>query len=388
MILMGQPAQAMQYTAAQQFSSQLTSEHADGFKMPFVTIGRVESNDDPDQLGRMKVYCPAVDSEVHTPESLPWAKYVTPFAGTTENLEIGPTGEVLNGSWAYGFWAIPKVGSHVLIMFVDGDPNNRVWMGGVFAPPLGKSLFAGLTSNDKGEPGNFSEELLANDLTEKQLTEAGLNKNSVWKTRGGYERQAGADITDGTEGYAKYKERLDPQTYGITTPGRHFFIMSDVPEHCRVRLRSTTGHQIIMDDTNERMYISTSSGKSWIELDNDGHVHVYSGESFSINAETDINMTAGGGIFMKAKSIHQSAQDINSSACCVNVKASDKVYIESSSESNIKSGGALNFSGSPMNLNSGDVPGASEASAPGIVPKKEPWSRPKTRGVRNKFWRP
>ena len=104
-------------------------------------------------------------------------------------------------------------------------------------------------------------------------------------------------VRDGSEGYQKnpyeYGRDLSPQTVCFTTPGRHSLIFQDNPENGRVRIKTADGHQVILDDANERIYVSTCSGKSWFEMDRDGHIHAYGSESLSLSAGADINLIAG-----------------------------------------------------------------------------------------------
>lgn len=97
------------------------------------------------------------------------------------------------------------------------------------------------------------------------------------------------------------EKNLESSVHSWTTPGFHAIAMDDRPENCRVRFRTTTGHQIIMDDTNERIYISTCEGRNWFEMDADGHIYAYSEESISFCASGDINFTAKKTIRMKAE---------------------------------------------------------------------------------------
>ena len=43
--------------------------------------GVVVDNDDPKQLGRLRIYCNVLDGPKFTREKLPWADYATPFGG-------------------------------------------------------------------------------------------------------------------------------------------------------------------------------------------------------------------------------------------------------------------------------------------------------------------
>lgn len=260
-------------------------------------------------------------------------------------------GSSTEGPVAYGMWAIPKVGARVLLCAIDNDPNQLFWFGCVYPnstphtmphgryttragsgepdgplstletkiTPLYENLskafggrdnfewrsrgadyqVAGATKNrvdDKSErTGTLSE---VHDDYEQTITEAdGNNVGKDYNYRQGYglnradpERdtntQADIDRDIQTEKY------LESQVVSVTSPGFHALSMDDRPENCRMRMRTSTGHQIIMDDTNERIYVSTNEGRNWIEMDSDGHIYIFSEESISMRAEGDLNLTA------------------------------------------------------------------------------------------------
>jgi len=102
----------------------------------------------------------------------------------------------------------------------------------------------------------------------------------------------------------------DSQVYSWTTPGFHAFSMDDRKDNCRIRLRTTSGHQIIMDDTNERIYISAAGGESWIEIDKVGNIDIYASKNISTHAGGDINFFSDKSIRMQAKEgIHMRTDD-------------------------------------------------------------------------------
>lgn len=263
-------------------------------------IGIVKNNADPAQHGRLQVYIPSIDTQYYEPETLPWATYVSPFGGTTVDFPVGREQDVVPGISSYGLWAIPKVGAQVLCGFLEGDPAVRYWIGCVYIPQLNRTM-----------PSNIDPLLTEIDDTgvnpqqtipyqKANLTKAGLQPGSFhYRTRGGYERSisypSNNDVNKPiTNGYAPkplQKKAADSQTICLTSPGRHFFVMSDVDEHCRMRLKTTAGSQIIFDDTNERIYISTAQGKNWIELDEgNGKIYLYSDSKISVRAKNDINL--------------------------------------------------------------------------------------------------
>lgn len=266
-----------------------------------LTIGVVKNNADPAHHGRLQIFIPAHDSEDFEVSELPWAIYVSPFGGVTANAIVGREGLQVEGLSSYGQWAIPKNGAQVLVGFLDGNTEERFYLGCVFMPEYNRTIpgyVDGLTTelDDSGlYPPNEVSALRDN------LTDAGLYKGSAhFKTRGGYERSIShpsnknkSKPTD--NGYADKPlepELADSQTYvPMRSPGGHYMVMSDVDEYCRIRLKTTAGSQVLLDDTNERIYISTAKGRNWVELDEtNGRIYVYSDSKVSIRAKNDLNL--------------------------------------------------------------------------------------------------
>ncbi|MHA2404853.1 MAG: phage baseplate assembly protein V, partial [Candidatus Kariarchaeaceae archaeon] len=95
-----------------------------------VTIGTVVDTNDPQQMGRVRAQCIALnDPKNGDVDQVPWAMYAAPFAGTVQRGTRGDENTEVSGPVAYGMWAIPKVGSQVLVMCLDGNPQTRVWVG-------------------------------------------------------------------------------------------------------------------------------------------------------------------------------------------------------------------------------------------------------------------
>ena len=95
-----------------------------------VTVGTVVDTNDPQQMGRVRAQCLALnDPSNGTIDEIPWASYAAPFAGTVQRGTRGVEESEVTGPTAYGMWGIPKVGSQVLVMCLDGNPQTRVWVG-------------------------------------------------------------------------------------------------------------------------------------------------------------------------------------------------------------------------------------------------------------------
>ena len=139
------------------------------------------------------------------------------------------------------------------------------------------------------------------------------------------------DIRGNTSSSAR--RETPSQVFGISTPGRkdttmtkedigtkdstlkdyvtrktgHTFVMDDGAEdgtNQLTRLRTASGHQLLMHDTDGVVYLANGSGKAFIEMDRDGTVSVYSdgginlrsGRDFNLHSETNINFHAKGTI--------------------------------------------------------------------------------------------
>lgn len=357
--------------------------------------GIVMDTNDPQQMGRVKVWCPAIDGDSATVEVLPWASYVSPLAGQVQNYPAGSTGTATGGLHSYGFWAIPKVGASVIVAMLYGDVNRRFFIGSYFDDHANRSLPVGRNRADIG-PAPVSDTMDPVEPQTNNLNDQFQGKldSPQAKSRGAYERSVAQDqdIKDGKQGYQKSVQGggFDPQTYCLSTPGRHSLIFQDNPENSRLRIKSADGHQAIFDDANERIYVSTSEGKTWVELDKDGHIHIFGAASVSVSAGADINFNAGGDFNVVA------GGDVNLGAggharisACEDVSINGATLnIESTGQFNILAAGNILQSGSNIHLNGPKAGGAPCANKPAIVPNHEPWERPASLGSRGKNWKP
>lgn len=366
-----------------------------------ITIGTVVDTNDPQQMGRVRVVCPQWGDRFNTPvEDLPWAIYMTPFGGQVAVGTRGPGIQESEGGIAYGLWAIPKVNAKVVVMCIDGDPQIRVYMGCVFdqftphTMPHGRWMYEDHPElqTDGADPkphGPYtSREKLIEPLSDniRQAFGGKDEPNYEWRSRAADSTVAAVDITtldfvagkvaddkdvsfDGwtsrqgyqlsrSDPYAETTEterNLDPQTYSITTPGFHALSMDDRMENCRIRIRSSAGHQILIDDTNERIYIATAKGNNWIELDENGNIDVYSSNKINMRAEKGINFTTDDTFRVYAKKgIHMVSEDeirLESSkdthikvAQNLRVHTAQSTYIQSDQEMHFKSGSSLYMS--------------------------------------------
>lgn len=439
-----------------------------------ITAGTVVDTNDPLQTGRLKIVCPQWGDTMSTPvDDLPWASRMGLFGGQTFVGTRGPGVQTTAGGVSYGLWAIPKVGATALVMCLDGDPHSRVWIGtmddigSTHTMPHGRWVYDSHPITDQISsvapvgPLSTNETLiqpLADNL--RKAFNLGSTANYEWRTRAADYSATGVSVNmlnstysnvaddadavvDGWTSRQGYQlSRIDPDAtttitdknydsmvVSLTSPGFHSISMDDRQENCRVRVRTTAGHQVLLDDTNERVYISTAQGNNWIEMDQAGNIDMFTTGNFSVRAAGDINfasdqsirMTAATGIHLNSQAdirlysttdtSIKSAANIRSHAAQsyfvrgdqnTSITAGANGYYTVAGQLNLKSGGLLaataggtmNIKGSgnvlitgpqvhsngPVATTAGDGAAPSEQTAYVVsrVPDHEPWARTMT----------
>src|SRR5665213_409407 len=131
-----------------------TSSEKDETRL-IISVGRVMDTNDPNQMGRIRVYIPAIDRNTSLEGDLPFAMYCSPFAGWAHVQSRGPeTTSYTTGPVAYGFFSVPKVGTDVVIAHLDGNPQYRIWFGALQGMYLAHTMPHGrFTFNNPSNPG-------------------------------------------------------------------------------------------------------------------------------------------------------------------------------------------------------------------------------------------
>ena len=80
----------------------------------------------------------------------------------------------------------------------------------------------------------------------------------------------------------EYLSRENDETEGDDT----------IPQNELIRLRTRTGHQILLHNSEDLIYIANSRGTAWIELSSDGKIDIHAQDSISVMSDNDINFTA------------------------------------------------------------------------------------------------
>jgi uncharacterized protein (DUF2345 family) len=74
----------------------------------------------------------------------------------------------------------------------------------------------------------------------------------------------------------------------------------DIPHNELVRIRTRTGHQILLHNSEDLIYIGNSRGTAWIELSSDGKIDIYAEDSVSLHTKQDLNFYADRDINIEA----------------------------------------------------------------------------------------
>lgn len=183
-----------------------------------------------------------------------------------------------------------------------------------------------------------------------------------------------------------------------------------IPHNELFRIRTRTGHQILLHNSEDLIYIGNASGTSWIELTSNGKIDIYAKDSISVHTEEDINFTADRDINFEAKrSINMKAgkdfqldvkNDFNivvtkdgkiTTTGNLDVKSTGHNWFTAGKTTEIKSGGNHIESAAEIHMNGPaassavaakplpafNVPAKDGATAQSImlrVPQAEPWA--------------
>jgi hypothetical protein len=72
-----------------------------------------------------------------------------------------------------------------------------------------------------------------------------------------------------------------------------------IPHNELIRLRTRTGHQILLHNSEDLIYIGNARGSTWIELTSDGKIDIFAQDSISIHTKNDFNFYADRDINME-----------------------------------------------------------------------------------------
>lgn len=165
------------------------------------------------------------------------------------------------------------------------------------------------------------------------------------------------------------------------------------PHNELVRLRTRTGHQILLHNTEDFIYIGNSRGTAWVELTSNGKIDIYAADDVSINTEGNMNFKASGSMYFEAGAdIHMKAgaNIFQTSAANWEIKVGADGKLTTGGVADVKSGGDTRITAANTHFSAGshtftgtvnqNGPTASEAGDAADaqpsqrVPEHEPWA--------------
>lgn len=341
------------------------------------------------KMGQLLVYIPDFGGEKTDPKNQIPVSYCSPYYGYTygtnnqDTNPDAPDAQFTTGQ-SYGMWMVPPdVGNKVLVVFAAGDRGRGYWIGCIYdsmshhmVPGLSRNVGSNAdgTNNDKSKPPNPANSALglANGESVSTVVEAYVKsgetlKGDAIKTSPRYVHEWQNLILVG-QGLDKDKVRgaisssslreSPSNVYGISTPGRsvtegakqvsstpaenkdqaiiarkggHSFVMDDgdaTGVDNLIRLRSSGGHQILMNDTEQILYIASANGEQWLEFSSDGSINVFATKGFNLRSKGEMNLHAD-----KSINIH--------SGDTVNINGTTAVNVTSQTAVNVKSPGTV-----------------------------------------------
>mgnify|MGYP003115397597 CR=1 FL=1 len=398
------------YTGAQKFRPTSNSLY----------IGKVKRTADPQRMGRVQVHVNAFGGIENDVNTWIWCSYLTPFYGVTPgDLTVAGTNDWSQTQKSYGMWMPPPdIDTQVAVMFDSGNLAKGYIIGYPMDQYMNTMIPGNPSSRLKRideDSSDYDSELIQQKIASTPITE--YNKSINVRTSVDKERKPIHPFVetlvnqglanDDTRGNTTSSARRETpsQGFGISTPGPvdffgqksgpeignfhgaiqdkdgrvksransrqggHTFVMDDgtpqdlidgeirnVRQNELIRLRTRTGHQILMHDTEDLIYIGTASGNAWIELTQSGKIDIFAGDSVSVHtksdfnfkADRDVNIEAGRNINMKAvgewskdrNPFHdEKLDDVSTGA--IRFESSAQTFIKVGGEGRIEVGGDL-----------------------------------------------
>ena len=266
---------------------------------------------DESHSGRIPVYIPMLSKDRNDPRGYFNCYWSSPFAGTTPSAKVGPQKEKYQDTMkTYGMWMVPPdPGNFVLVIFGDGKKKNPIIIGCMFPDqmqnmvpgnPAGSTFGTDVplpvaeknrSSDDKSQGKNVQRPL--NPYITYPIVKQGLIKDTVRGTTTAGARRESPSQVYGILTPGPMDKNVDTSAMdGTNRLGGHSFVMDDHLDQRHIRLRTAGGAQLLLDDTNEIVYVINSPGTAWVELSKDGSINVFSDEDLNMRSTSNINIRA------------------------------------------------------------------------------------------------
>jgi len=406
-----------------------------------IVIGEVKANAHPASMGNLSVFIPTFADNSRPNDKSQWrqVRYCTPFYSRTEVQGSGDSSIVTKNTSGM-VYPCPDIGTKVLCFFPEGRNQDGFWFACAPDTYMMQSIpEPAFTSNITTQPGqirgtkapggefndiDFKTDKKTNYLSPKRAFDK--NTHDILKTQGidqdeirgltssNYMREtpselfgittkgrrinkSSVDIADDKNIISKLKQGADlSKAQADTVEGRvarkhgHSLVMDDGDiegNNNLIRFRTAAGHQILLHDTEDLIYIGNSKGTSWIQMDADGQLDVYSktninlrSKNINMHADSSIKMHAGNNIqIVAAKTLqleggtlahmYSDGQAQMYGAKSVDIKSSSTLNVDGN-KVGIKASGNMDLQATCLALQ-GNASSAAKQKAALVLDKKE-----------------
>ena len=323
-------------------------------------LARIVSHLDPYYMGTLEVELLHPTGNQNSKEGqIHQVRYMSPFAGITSVAYVDENNDYNSTQKSYGMWMVPPdVGSTVVVFFING---KGYWFGCIMDPNMNFMVpgYAATSYQVDGEEervpvAEYNKK--ANDVSARDTTQipkpVHTSQQTVFTTQGllkddirgittsSARRETPSAVfgistpgpidKEGPKGKVGKFEHVIPEAF-ISRLGGSSFVMDDgddkflrktmptdgppeyaaveddetdglkdIPHNELIRIRTRTGHQILLHNSEDLIYIGNARGTSWIELSSDGKIDIYAEDSVSLHTKQDLNFYADRDINIEA----------------------------------------------------------------------------------------
>jgi hypothetical protein len=373
------------------------------------------------RMGELQVYIPEWGGLQTDPDQQISVSYASPFYGVTFGTDSQqlPTNSWATAGQSYGMFMVPPdVGNKVLVTFIRGDLNRGYWFACCYdstshhmVPNSTARNIGGNSSQntrlDSTAPAYLANEIGSNSIMPVVEYDTGLSsafsQDALVQTpRFINTYQASILINQGLDrdpvrgAISSSSMREAPsQVFGISTPGKsltgnkpqvtsdiqveanqavigrtggHSFVMDDGALNADnvsdgtdqlIRLRTSGGHQILMNDTQQVLYIASATGMQWLEFSNDGSINVYGKNGINVRTEGVMNLQGDAAIIMNSQGPIQINGDKGISMTTkssMSLSAEVSLSLTATAMASLKAGGVCSVgAGGIMNVGSAGI---------------------------------
>ena len=367
-----------------------------------IITGVVKANVHPTSMGVIKIWNATFSTDETDKTQWRTVRYCTPFYSRVDNAGVNDT--YFGTKVTAGIVTPPPdIGTKVLAFFPEGRNSEGYYFACVPDTYMMQTLpettiSAGVAagefndspagSHHSGKITNWRTQTRPEDFfTQDTLVKQGLSDDRVrGLNNSGYMRESPAEIigiatkgrritTQGQDFTQTYATQIrNPNTAdkkileGLLGPTArrkgHSIALDDGDiegNSNQIRLRTSTGHQLLLNDTEGVIYVGNSDGSCWIELSSEGTMDVFAQDSINFRS-ANINFHADENIKFHSKGFTQIVSEEE-----LHLESGNDLVMSSKGDAGITSKAFAVKASGMMNLSGG---AASSISAGGIMSVK------------------